>query len=137
MMKDIAFGIGAVCIVLLSGCIFPADSSLVDIVSIAPDKTVYHSNEHMTLNVTLKASEEIKVAYVNVTGLENSLGETLLHKSRFIILHKGRNNVTFTYKMPVCSSCKKLEPGMYPLEVTVSYKGEILAEGTKEIELKQ
>jgi hypothetical protein len=137
LMNAFAICTLAVCVLLMPGCIFSADSSLVDIVVIAPDKAVYHSNDPMTLNVTLKVSEDIEDVTINATGIENNVGQILLKKSMDITLHEGINNVTFFYRLPSCSSCQKLNPGVYPIEVAVSHNGDTLAKETKEIEIKQ
>ncbi|MEA2054265.1 MAG: hypothetical protein U9O96_03995 [Candidatus Thermoplasmatota archaeon] len=122
---------------ILSGCILYSHTSSTKIVSITPDKTVYHSGDRMTLYITLKSSDIIKNVTVNATGLENRIGQILLHESKVTNLVKGINNVTFEYTLPSCSPCNKLDPGTYPIDVTISYDGKIIAQSTENIQLER
>ncbi len=136
-MKRLSFLIFATILILMPGCILNLGANSVEIISIAPDKGVYQSGDPMELNITLEVSDYIENVTINATGLINKVGKTLLHKSRVVTLTEGINNVTFSYRMPACSSCNKLEPGIYSIEVTVSHNGDIIAQGAEEIELKQ
>jgi len=122
---------------LLSGCIFNSHTLSVEIVSITPDKTVYYSGNTMKLDIMLKASKALQNVTIRITGLKNSVGQVLLNKSMVVSLVKGINNVTFKYKMPYCSPCMKLDPGIYPINVTVLYNDGVIAKGTENITLKR
>ena len=136
-MKGLLVVAFVVILLFLSGCILHSRTSSVKIISITPNKEVYHSREHMTINISLESSDIMKNATINVTGLKNRIGQILLHKFRVVNLVKGINNITFEYTLPSCSSCEKLDPGTYPINVTVSYNGKIIAKGTKDIQLER
>ena len=136
-MKGLPVAAFIVILLLLSGCISHSHISSVKIVSITPNKTVYHSGELMKLNITLKASSALDNITINITGLENKIGQIILNKYIVVRLVKGINNLIFEYTMPSCSSCKKLDLGTYPINVTVSYNGKIIAKGTKDIQLER
>ena len=133
-MKWLSIPVSAIISSLLLGCIF---CSPIEIVSITPNKTVYHSGDYIELNVTLKATKALQNVTITAIGLKNSVGQVLLNKSMVVNLVKGINNVTFKYRMPYCSPCKNLNPGIYPIEIIVSYKGKVVAKGIENIELKR
>lgn len=122
---------------LLSGCVFSFSSPSVKIVSIKPNKTTYHSGNIMKLNIMLEASEDIQDVIIRVTGLKNALGKMLLNKSMMVDLIKGSNNELIKYKMPYCSPCMKLNPSVYPINITISHDNKILARGMVEIRLEK
>lgn len=123
--------------IFLSGCIFQSTAPSVEIVSITTDKKVYHSRDHMRINVLLKSSDTLENVTINTAGIKNKYGKIMLHKSMVVDLKGGINNITFSYTLPICSTCKGLEAGIYEIHVTVVYKEKMLANGTINVELRQ
>ena len=120
---------------LFSGCVSHSTNS-VEIVSIMPNKQVYYLGDHMKLNVTLKSSNTLENVTISATGLKNRVGQTLLHESKVVTLAKGTESIIFKYYIPSCP-CKHLDPGTYPINITVSHNGEIIVQSIVNIQLEE
>ncbi len=122
---------------MMSGCVMDESSSL-ELVSISTDKTVYHSQEQIHINVSIKTSQPRANVTVDVKGLQ-SQKETRgyqLTASTTTNLEDGLNIVAFSERLPSCSSCAGLYPGDYNITVTVSQDDEVLLTGTHAIEFQ-
>lgn len=108
-----------------SGCSFKfsqSPSSPIKIISATPNKTTFGSGEQITIALTIKASNTFENVTVNVSGMRNTIGQLKLQKITVVALVKGVNTFNVTDRMPSCSSCSKLTPGMYVrgINITVS-----------------
>ncbi len=125
-------------IVFTSGCIFQSSGGLsVSIASITSDKTEYRSFDDINLNITIESSDILEDVFVNASGIRDKYGKLHVKSSLVVNLSEGDNEVLITNKLPACNKCKGLNPGVYSINVTVSYNGSILDENVIDINLKQ
>jgi hypothetical protein len=125
-------------IMLLPGCILNSGGGAVSVkvLSVGEKDMVCSFGERVTLNVTAKSSVSLDNVTVKITGLKNKLNQMKLSKSQFVELSRGINVISFAYRTPACSPCNRLDPGVYSINATISYDGELLAYGSGNIELK-
>lgn len=123
--------------VMLTGCVSELITESVEIENVTTDKGTYHSNEIMNITVMLKSATDVSGVYANVSGVTNKRGKNLLFKETTTNLTRGLNNVTFTYKMPACSSCSGIDPGTYYFNTSVVYDNVTVANATCSVVLKQ
>lgn len=135
-MKREMISLSTVILIILSGCIFQSNALSVEIVSITPDKEVYHSHESMKLDISLDSSHGLQNVTVNANGLKNKYGKILFNETVVVDLVQGVSNVTFSYTMPTCSSCKGLKRGEYIVNIIIIYQEEILVNGTTNVTLR-
>ncbi len=117
--------------VLLPGCISDSGNSgalSVKIISVGEKDMVCHFGEPITLNVTVKSSAPLDNVTVVVVGLKNELKQMKLHESKSVELSGGTNVISFSYWVPRCSPCNRLDPGTYQIRAIISRNGEVLAE---------
>jgi hypothetical protein len=124
-------------VVLLTGCITKPIAESVEIENVTTDNNTYHSGEIMNITVVLKSATDVSGVYANVSGITNKRGKNLLFKEATTNLTRGRNNVTFAYKMPACSSCSGIDPGTYYFNTSVVYNNVTVANATYSVVLKQ
>lgn len=95
----------------------------VSIQKLVTDKEVYYSNETMFVLLEIFSEDDIKNVMVNVSGIENTFGRSMIEDSRVLNLKKGNNTVDFVFKMPSCEECSSLSPGSYMINATVETDG--------------
>ncbi|MDP2753128.1 MAG: hypothetical protein Q8P40_01900 [Nitrospirota bacterium] len=83
------------------------------------DKEVYYSNETMLVSLEIFSEDDIKNVRVNVSGIENTFGRSMIEDSRVVSLKKGNNTIDFVFKTPSCEECSALSPGSYMINATV------------------
>lgn len=123
--------------VLLTGCITEPIADSVEIKNITTDRDTYHSGEIMNITVVLKSATDVSGVYINVSGITNKRGKNMLFKETATNLTSGLNNVTFTYRMPACSSCSGISEGTYYFNTSVVYGNSTVANSTCSVVLKQ
>jgi len=124
--------------ILLSGCIFDSGDGAVsvEVLSVGEKDMVCSFGERITLNVTAKSSVSLDNVTVKIVGLKNKLNQMKLRKSQVVELVRGINVISFACRIPTCSPCNHLDPGIYYVNATISRNGEILAYGSGSMELK-
>jgi len=124
---------------MLSGCISDSGGSgtSVEVLSVGEKDMVCSFGEKVTLNVTAKSSVSLDNVTVKIRGLKNKLNQMKLIKSQVVELARGINVISFACRIPTCSPCNRLDPGIYSINATISRNGEILAYGSGSMELKQ
>jgi hypothetical protein len=123
--------------VLLTGCVTEPIADSVEIKNVTTDRETYHSGEIMNITVALKSATDVSGVYANVSGITNKRGKNMLFKETTTNLTRGLNNVTFTYKMPACSSCSGISEGTYHFNASVVYGSFTAANSTYSVILKQ
>ncbi len=123
--------------VLLTGCVTEPITDSVEIENVTTDGDTYHSGEIMNITVMLKSATDVSGVYANVSGITNKRGKNMLFKETMTNLTRGLNNVTFTYKMPACSSCSGISEGTYHFNASVVYGNVTVANSTCSVVLKQ
>jgi len=134
--KLLAFSV--LVMVFLPGCILDFGNSgavSVKIISVGEKDMVWHFGERVTLNVTVKSSTLLDNVTITIAGLKNKLNQMKLYKSTVIELAKGTDIISFSYSVPTCSPCNRLDPGVYYVNATISRNGEVLAEGSGTVKL--
>ncbi len=103
--------------------------------NISTEKTVYHSNETLIVQVYFNSTKE-EQAQLQVSGIKNQFGRPMLEETRDIILKKGNNSFDFEFKTPSCEECSAVAPGAHYLNATLSI-GNKKYESHKEIILER
>lgn len=91
----------------------------ISIQKLVTDKDAYYSNETMLISLDIFSEDDIKNVRVNVSGIENMFGRSMIEDSGVFTLKKGNNTVDFVFKMPSCEECSPLSPGSYMVSATV------------------
>jgi PGF-CTERM protein len=137
-MKKIQFSIVLTVIVLVSAFAglgiqnaFAATSSAsadngIKIVSFSTDKDVYSATEEMTVYLSVYSPENISNVLIKVSGVKSKKGVYYVSYSSDHNLTAGENNITFTKKLPSCSSCAGISQGTYVIDASVTYDDEVV-----------
>lgn len=143
MRQDLLIAVILIALVVIGGGIFiatggfPGSGSAVSVVSFQTDKDVYHSKELMKLQVGLSSGTAMENVTVHIEGISDRYGDIRLKKDISLNLVPGTNTVTYEYQLPTCSSCSGLDPGIYPINVTVIRLGKAIAIGNHTVHLEQ
>ena len=123
---------------LLPGCISDSGGGAVsvEVLSVGEKGMVCSFGERVTLNVTVKSSVSLDNVTAKITGLKNKLNQMKLRKSQVVELASGINVISFACRIPTCSPCNRLDPGVYSVNATISRNGELVAYGSGTMELK-
>jgi hypothetical protein len=132
----------AVLIVAVIGLIFLGLSAFVipvnaGIVNVTTDKGLYHSNEVMTITVTITSSGNLTNATIKFDGLRDHYGRERLSHDLTTDLPTGEINLTYDYNLPSCSICAGLSPGMYSFKVSLIHDNSVLSNMTHSIRIEQ
>jgi hypothetical protein len=103
--------------------------------SISTDRELYHSNEIMTINVTIDSPGEIPGADVRVYGINARYYR--LDKTEKTNIDTGENTVVISYTTPSCTGCAGISPGTYQLNADLTYGGNVIASATRDVEIRQ
>ena len=133
----ITAGVSICMAVLLTGCVTEPIVDSVEIENVTTEKDTYHSGEIMNITVVLKSATDVSGVYTNVSGIINKRGKNMLFKETTANLTCGLNNVTFTYKMPACSSCSGISEGTYHFNASVVYGNVTVENLTHSVILKE
>ncbi|GEM_PF-431114 len=109
----------------------------VSISSFQTDKDLYHSNEIMKIQVNLSSKSNLDDTDVAVHGIKDRYGDLHLNKNSTLNLISGSNTVIFEYELPTCSRCTGIDPGDYPLNLTITRNGVQLTSGEHIVRLEQ
>jgi len=98
----------------------------IKIVSFSTDKDVYSAKEEMTVYLSVYSPENISGALIKVSGVKSTKGVYYVSYSSEHNLTAGENNITFTKKLPSCSSCAGISQGTYVIDASVTYDDEVV-----------
>jgi cytochrome c biogenesis protein CcdA len=96
--------------------------SVEPVLVISTERYVYFSNDTLKVRVEFVSQKDGK-AQVEVAGINNLFGKPLVSETRDSVVSKGSNYFDFVFKTPSCEECSALEPGVYPLNATVTMDG--------------
>lgn len=143
MRQDLLIIVAIVIIIVIGGGFalmtgnVPGSAHAVSISSFTTDKDLYHSKELMKLQITLTSGTRLDNVTVHMEGIRDRYGDLRLTKEIPLSLTPGTNTVTYEYQLPSCSKCSGLDPGMYPINITVMHSGQALAIGNHTVHLEQ
>ncbi len=109
----------------------------ISIQKLTTDKESYYSNETMLVSLEIFSENDINNVRVNVSGIENSFGRSMIEEGRIIDLKKGNNTVEFVFKTPSCEECSALSPGQYMINASVENENGILRNISKPVNLER
>ncbi len=98
----------------------------IKIVSFSTDKDVYTAREEMNIFLSVYSPENISNALIKVSGVKSTKGVYYVSYSSKQNLTAGKNNVTFTKKLPSCSKCAGISQGTYVIGASVTYDDEVV-----------
>ena len=112
----------------------PAD---IRISSVTTDKNLYHSNEVMMMTIMIISPDFRGDTLVKIEGIQDRHGQTRLSHLIPANLTPGSNVFLYNYNLPACSRCAGLDPGSYPVNVTLEKAGTILSTMSISVNLEQ
>lgn len=98
----------------------------IKIVSFSTDKDVYTAREEMNIFLAVYSPENVSNALIEVSGVKSKKGVYYVSYSSKHNLTAGENNVTFTKKLPSCSSCAGISQGTYFINASVTHDDEVV-----------
>jgi hypothetical protein len=115
----------------------PGSGQTVSVTSFKTDKDIYHSKETMKFQISLASGASLDNVTVHLEGITDRYGSTRLNKDIPVSIAPGTNTVTYEYQLPTCSKCSGLDPGIYPINLTVFKSGKPIAIGNQTVHLEQ
>ena len=104
-------------------------------ISLSIDKKIYHSNEHMNITVVIGSKLQQGDVEVKVYGIKANYYR--LNEVELTNLDMGANTIIFSYTTPRCTGCSGISPGEYSINADLVYDDKVIANTTKNIEIKQ
>lgn len=98
----------------------------IKIVSFSTDKDVYSAKEEMAVFLSVYSPENISDVLIKVSGVKSKKGVYYVSYSSDHNLTAGETNITFTKKLPSCSSCAGITQGTYVIDASVTYDDEVV-----------
>lgn len=108
-----------------------------EVTSVTTDKPLYHSNEVMMLKVLVNSTGYTNDTYLKIEGIMDSYGQTRLSHVIQANLTPGTNMFPYDFHLPSCSKCSGLDPGVYPVNVTLAKNGTIISNLSVMVSLEQ
>jgi hypothetical protein len=115
----------------------PASGQAVSVSSFQTDKDQYHSKEIMKVQVTLTSDTRLENVRIFLEGIKDRYGELHLKKNTSLTIIPGTNTVNLEYQLPTCSTCSGIDPGDYPINLSVVQNGVQIARGVHTVHLEQ
>ncbi len=108
------------------------------VIQATADKSLYYSNERITLAITLMSNQDLSGIVVRASGIESRWGDRYVDLTKTIQVTKNQpTNFNFIAMLPACSSCSGIVPGDYNIDVTAMHEEKILATDQITINLQQ
>jgi hypothetical protein len=130
----------AVLVVLLIAVSAMACSSLpasAKVTSVTTDKDLYHSNDVMMMKILVNSTGITTDTSLKIEGITDTYGQTRLSHIMRANLTPGPNTFLYDYHLPTCSKCSGLDPGNYPINVTLDKNGTIISNLSITVHLEQ
>lgn len=105
--------------------------------SVTTDKELYHSNEVMMMKIMVNSSGYTNETNLEIKGIQDSYGQTRLSHVMPANLTPGSNIFVYDYHLPSCSKCAGLNPGKYPVNVTLVKNGTAISNMSVWVDLEQ
>jgi len=109
----------------------------VKVTSVTTDKDLYHSNEVMVMKILVNSTGSSNDTFLKIEGITDTYGQTRLFHVMPANLTPGPNNFLYDYHLPACSKCSGLDPGTYPVNVTLEKNGTIISNLSILVNLEQ
>jgi hypothetical protein len=108
-----------------------------NVFSVTTDKDLYHSNDVMMMVILVNSTGFTTDTSLKIEGITDSYGQTRLSHLMPANLTPGSNVFKYDYHLPSCSKCSGLNPGTYPVNVTLEKNGTIISNKEIEVNLEQ
>ncbi len=120
--------------VVLSSLFRPARAN---VFSVTTDKDLYHSNDVMMMKILVNSTGFTTDTSLKIEGITDTFGQTRLSHAMRANLTPGANIFLYDYHLPTCSKCSGLDPGTYPLNITLEKNGTVVSNMTITVNLEQ
>ncbi len=107
------------------------------VTSVTTDKDLYHSNEVMMMKIIVNSTGSSNDTFLKIEGITDTYGQTRLSHVMPANLTPGPNSFLYDYHLPSCSKCSGLDPGTYPINVTLEKNGTIISNLSIKVNLEQ
>lgn len=108
-----------------------------NVYSVTTDKDLYHSNDVMMMKIAVNSTGFTTDTSLKIEGITDSYGQTRLSHIMRANLTPGPNIFLYDYHLPTCSKCSGLDPGTYPLNITLEKNGTIISNMSITVNLEQ
>jgi hypothetical protein len=111
----------------------------IDLLSFKTDRGVYHSREDMEIMVSVASKRHLQDVLLRLKGIYvgGRYNRYYLDKAFRVNLSEGINDFPVRYKMPPCTACSGIRPGVYGISVELSSGDKVLANSSFDVEIKQ
>ena len=108
-----------------------------NVFSVTTDKDLYHSNDVMMMKILVNSTGFTTDTSLKIEGITDSYGQTRLSHIMRANLTPGPNVFFYDYHLPTCSKCSGLDPGTYPLAITLEKNGTVISNMSIQVNLEQ
>jgi hypothetical protein len=108
-----------------------------NVTSVTTDKDLYHSNEVMMVTILVDSAAQTNDTSLKIEGITDTYGQIRLSHIMPANLTPGSNIFHYDYHLPTCSKCSGLDPGTYPINVTLEKNGTIISNLSIKVNLEQ
>jgi len=119
---------------VLTSLFKPASASLY---SVTTDKDLYHSNDVMMMKILVNSTGFTTDTSLKIEGITDSYGQTRLSHFMRANLTPGPNIFLYDYHLPSCSKCSGINPGSYPISITLEKNGTMISNMSIAVNLEQ
>ena len=105
--------------------------------SVTTDRDLYHSNDVMMMKILVNSTGFTTDTSLKIEGIKDTYGQTRLSHSMNANLTPGPNVFLYDYHLPSCSKCSGLDPGNYPINVTLVKNGTVISNLSVTVHLEQ
>jgi hypothetical protein len=141
MQKNTLFLVAVVVVILIVASAMVLTSlskpATANVFSVTTDKELYHSNDVMMMKILVNSTGFTTDTSLKIEGITDSYGQTRLSHIMRANLTPGPNIFLYDYHLPSCSKCSGLNPGIYPLSITLERNGTILSNMSISVNLEQ
>lgn len=119
---------------VLTSLFKPASASVYSVIT---DKDLYHSNDVMMMKILVNSTGFTTDTSLKIEGITDSYGQTRLSHIMRANLSPGPNIFMYDYHLPSCSKCSGINPGSYPISITLEKNGTIISNKSIAVNLEQ
>jgi hypothetical protein len=141
MQKNTLIFIAVLVVILLAvsamACTSLFKPASAEVTSVTTDRDLYHSNDVMMMKILVNSTGFTTDTTLKIEGITDTYGQTRLSHIMRANLTPGPNVFLYDYHLPTCSKCSGLDPGNYPLNITLDKNGTIISNMTITVHLEQ
>jgi len=119
---------------VLSSVFKPASAK---VYSVTTDKDLYHSNDVMMMKILVNSTGFTTDTSLKIEGITDTYGQVRLSHIMPANLTPGPNIFLYDYHLPSCSKCSGLDPGNYPINITLEKNGTVISNISIAVNLEQ